>query len=58
MDGFEKVKLLRRKLTEILTHSIGQYVLNLYTYNTPEEMESEMEFLTQYQTPVGENVLV
>jgi hypothetical protein len=30
----------------------------IYTYNTPEEMESEMEFLTQYQTPVGENVLV
>jgi hypothetical protein len=58
IDGFEKFRLLRRKLTDILTHEIGQYVLNLYTYNTPEEMESEMEFLTQYQTPVGENVLV
>lgn len=58
LDGFEKFRVLRRKLTETLTYEIGQYVLNLYTYNTPEEMEAEMEFLTQYQTPVGESLLV
>ena len=58
LDGFEKFRVLRRKLTETLTHEIGQYVLNLYTYNTPEEMEAEMELLTQYQTPVGESLLV
>jgi hypothetical protein len=58
LDGFEKFKVLRRKLTETLTHEIGQYVLNLYTYNTPEEIDAEMEFLTQYQTPVGESLLV
>jgi hypothetical protein len=57
LNGPEKFRVLRRKLTETLTHEIGQYVLNLYTYNTPEEMDAEMEFLTQYQIPVGESLL-
>jgi hypothetical protein len=56
--GVEKFMLLRKKLIQILTHERSQYILNLYTYNTPEEIESEMPFLTQYQTPVGERLLV
>lgn len=57
LNGTEKFRVLRRKLTETLTHEIGQYILNLYTYNTPEDIDKEMEFLTQYQTPIGETLL-
>ncbi len=58
LAGVEKFIALRQKLVKTLTHERSQYILNLYTYNTPEEMEAEMDFLTQYQTPVGESLLV
>ena len=55
--GVEKFITLRQKLIQVLTHERSQYILNLYTYNTPEDIDSEMEFLTQYQTPVGEMLI-
>ena len=45
-------------MRELLPIELYKYLLNVYTYNTPEEIDAEMEFLTQYQTPVGESLLV
>jgi hypothetical protein len=58
MPRLDRHQKMSKKMRELLPIETYKRLLNVYTYNTPEEIESEMEFLTQYQTPVGENVLV
>ncbi len=57
MSRLDRQRKMSKKMRELLPIEIYKYILNVFTYNTPEEMEAEMEFLTQYQTPTGENLL-
>ncbi len=58
MPRLNRHQKMSKKMRELLPLEMYKYLLNVYTYNTPEEIEAEMELLTQYQTPVGESLLV
>ena len=58
MPRLNRHQKMSKKMRELLPIDMYRRLLNVYTYNTPEEIEAEMELLTQYQTPVGESLLV
>jgi hypothetical protein len=56
MPRLDRHKKMSKKMRELLPVEVYKRLLSVFTYNTPEEIEAEMEFLTQYQTPVGETL--
>ena len=57
MPRLDRQRKMSKKMRELLPIDMYKYLLNVFTYNTPEEIDAEMEFLTQYQMPVGESLL-
>ncbi len=57
LQGIERHKVILDKIRQMIPHKISKYILNIYTYNKPEEIEADMENYAQWQTPIGVNVM-
>lgn len=38
------------KIQAFIPHSMSKYILNIYTYNRPEEIEADMPLFAQWET--------
>ena len=56
LTGIRRHTVLSQKRRTTLSGQADDHILNVYTYDSPEAIEAEMDLLTQYQTPVGELV--
>jgi hypothetical protein len=52
-----KHTLIRSKMRELLPLDVSRYILNIYTYKTPEDIDRDLETLTRWELPVGESVM-
>jgi hypothetical protein len=57
LTGIRRHRVLNQKKLDVLSLESNKLILNTYTYNSPEAIEAEMHLLTQYQTPVGGDVV-
>lgn len=54
--GIRRHSVLNKKKRELLSRESHQHILNTFIYNSPEEIDAEMDLLTQYQTPIGDMI--
>lgn len=57
LQGIERHKVILDKIRLMIPHKISKHILNIYTYNHPDEIEAEMEYFAQWQTPIGASVM-
>ena len=47
----ERHRIIGGKLREIIPHDLRKFILNVYTYNHPDEIEADMPLFAQWETP-------
>ena len=51
LQGIERHRTILNKLRQIIPADLRKHILNIYTYNRPEEIEADMPLFAQWETP-------
>ena len=57
LQGVERHKVILDKIRQMIPHKISKYILNIYTYNHPDDIEADMELYAQWQAPIRASVM-
>ena len=49
--GIERHRVIGAKIRQIVPVELQKFILNVYTYNRPEEIEADMPLFAKWETP-------